>query len=93
MTGKDLIIYILSNHLEDEEIFKDGKFVGFMTVLEAAAKYNVGTATIQAWINKDMLTAIQIGDVYYIPYNAEPKLSGVQISMYELLENKSITNI
>lgn len=29
MTGKELILYILENNLEDSEIFKDGKFLDF----------------------------------------------------------------
>ena len=28
MTGRDLIIYILTNNLENEFVFKDGKFIG-----------------------------------------------------------------
>lgn len=46
MTGRDLIIYILANGLEDEEVFQDGKFIGFVTAGEAAAKLGVGVATI-----------------------------------------------
>ena len=29
ITGRDLINYILTNHLENEPIFKDGKPIGF----------------------------------------------------------------
>ena len=35
MTGRELILYILSNGLENEPVFKDGKFIGFMTEEEA----------------------------------------------------------
>ena len=45
VTGRDLILYILSNNLEDEEVFKDGKLIGFLTAWEAAEKMNVGIAT------------------------------------------------
>lgn len=50
MTGRELIIYILEHNLEDEPVFKDGKFVGFMTLDEAAAKMHVGRATVEAWV-------------------------------------------
>lgn len=43
MTGKDLIIYILENNLEDCELVMD--------IQEAALKYNVGTSTIEALIS------------------------------------------
>jgi hypothetical protein len=44
MTGRDLIVYILQNNLENEPVFKDGKFIGFMTEGEAAEKFDVGVA-------------------------------------------------
>ena len=69
MTGRDLIIYILKNNLEDEHVFKDGKFVGFVTVSEAATKLNVGDATIYAWITQGVLNCIVIGGMIYIPDN------------------------
>ena len=67
MTGRDLIIYILENNLEDEFVFKDGKFIGFVTVSEAAAKTNVGDATIYAWITQGWLNCVVIGGTIYIP--------------------------
>lgn len=67
MTGKDLIIYILQNNLEDEPVFKDGKFVGFITDLEAAAKLNVGVATIWALISRGQLTGIMVGGTIHVP--------------------------
>ena len=72
MTGRDLIIYILKNNLENELVFKDGKFIGYMTVEEAARKMDVGIATIYALINLEMLDCIIIGDVAFIPANFEP---------------------
>lgn len=71
MTGRDLIIYILSNNLEDEPIYKNGKILGFMTAMEAAAKFEVGLATIQAWVGLGYLPGIKIGNEVYIPANAE----------------------
>lgn len=66
MTCRDLIIYILANGLEDEPVFKDGKFIGFMTAEEAAQMLNTGTATIEALLSRDMLEGIQIGNTVYI---------------------------
>lgn len=71
MTGRDLIIYILSNGLEDEPVFKNGKVLGFMTEVEAAAKFNVGIATIKVWCDCDMIDHVLIGKELYIPVNAE----------------------
>lgn len=71
MTGRDLILYILSNGLENEPIVKDGKLIGFMTVDETAAKMNVGTATVFVWVWQKRLPYISIGDVIYIPANIE----------------------
>lgn len=71
MTGRDLIIYILSNGLEDEPIFKDGKVLGFMTEVEAALKFNVGIATIRVWCDCNMIDHVLIGKELYIPVNAE----------------------
>lgn len=67
VTGRDLIIYILANNLENEFVFKDGKFIGFITVDEAAAKMNVGDATIYAWITQGLLNCVVIGGTIYIP--------------------------
>jgi hypothetical protein len=71
MTGKDLIIYILENNLENEEMFKDGKLMGFMSADEAAIKFNVGFYTIHYWIFNDMIPHIELGTKFYIPVNAK----------------------
>ena len=72
MTGRELMIYILQNHLEDEPIFENGKIVGFINEQEAALKFGVGTATIRVWANCGMIPAIVIADRIYIPAKAEP---------------------
>ena len=74
MTGRDLILYILSNGLENEPIVKDGKLVGFMTIDEAAAKMNVGSATICVWLWQKQLPYVAIGDTIYIPINSKSPL-------------------
>lgn len=71
MTGRDLILYILQNGLEDEPVFEDGVFLGFMNEMEAAVKFNVGTSTIRVWIGMNKLPAVRLGNTFYIPANAE----------------------
>lgn len=67
MTGRDLILYILKNNLEDEDVFKNGSFMGFMTVEQAASKKCVGVATINTWITMGLIDYVKIGDAYLIP--------------------------
>lgn len=71
MTGRELIIYILENNLEDEPVFKDGKVIGYMTIDETAAKMNVGPATIYAWITQGWIDAVVLGGHVYIPANTK----------------------
>lgn len=66
MTGKDLIIYILKNDLENVDLFKDGKPLGFITEEEAAVKMNVGVATVRAWASIGIVYGIKINDTNYI---------------------------
>ena len=70
MTGRDLIIYILENNLENEILFKDGKIPGLITIEEAALKFNVGFETVKLWFNLDILPGVEIGDSIYILANA-----------------------
>lgn len=70
MTGRDLILYILQNGLEDEPVFDSGILLGFMNEMEAAIRFDVGTSTIRAWIDMNMLPAIKLGNMFYIPVNA-----------------------
>lgn len=71
MTGRDLIIYILANGLEDEPVFQNGKFIGFITASEAAKKLNVGVATVYVWAHQKKLDGVIVGDTLYIPANIE----------------------
>ena len=68
MTGRDLIIYIMENNLEDTPIFENGRLLGFLTIEEVAVKANVGQATVRAWIDQGRIDAVHIYDNYYIPY-------------------------
>ena len=72
MTGRELILYILSNNLEDELIFDNGKIIGFVTPEEVAARMDVGVATVYAWIHQQKLPSVQIGYAIYIPANYKP---------------------
>lgn len=74
MTGRDLIVYILANGLENEPVFKDGRFIGFISAGEAAARLNVGVATVCVWIAQGRLDGVQIGDMFYIPADCELKM-------------------
>lgn len=71
MTCRDLIIYILANGLEDEPVFKDGKFIGFITAEEAAQMMNTGTATVEALLSREMLEGVQVGDTVYISASSD----------------------
>ena len=73
MTGRELIIYILKNDLENEPVFKDGKFIGFITVVEAARNLNVGIATIYTWISQGLVDCLVIGGIVYIPADLEKR--------------------
>lgn len=70
MTGRDLIIYILSNGLEDAPVLQNGKLVGFMSVGDAAVKMNVGTATICALFRRGDLQGTRIGGELLITPNS-----------------------
>lgn len=74
MTGRDLILYILQNNLEDEPVFKDGVFLGFITVGEAATRLGVGTATVRVWVNQGALDGIRIDNTIYIPISSVERL-------------------
>lgn len=63
MTGRDLIIYILENNLENE------KLSWFISVEEAAVKFNVGVETIKLWYALGFISGIKIGDAIYILSN------------------------
>lgn len=68
MTGRDLILYILNNHLEDSEVSKDGRLFDFLTIEEAAKKFNVTTTTIEVWLRLGTLSHIKLGEnLYLIP--------------------------
>lgn len=67
MTGRELIIYILENNLEDEPVFEDGKFIGFKTPEEVAVQMGTGSATIIALANMGHIKSEWVEGGIYIP--------------------------
>ena len=74
MTGKELILYILQNNLENEIVIKDGIFVWFMTDEETAVRFDVGVETVRAWYICGMLNGTKIGDrLYFLRNVSDPR--------------------
>ena len=68
MTGRELIMYILENHLEDEPVFQNGTFVGYVSDVKFAEILGIGVATVRAWIMMGRIKdAIVIGDAKFVP--------------------------
>ena len=67
MTGRELIIYILSNNLENEQVVKDGKLIGFESDMDFAARMEVGPETIRALAKMDKIKGCQLGNSLFIP--------------------------
>jgi hypothetical protein len=70
MTGRELILYILSNGLENEPVFNGETFVGYITAERAAVKMKVGYTTIRTLVDLDMLDGIWVGNKLYIAANS-----------------------
>jgi hypothetical protein len=84
MTGKELILYILQNNLENVVVLDGGIFIGFMTEEEAAVKFNVGVATVRAWYACKCLEGTQIGDsLYFRKDAADPRIKIKMETGYE----------
>ena len=74
MTGREMIMFILENKLEDEIVIKDGIFIGFMDEDEAAVRFNVGVATVRTWYAMGKLSGVKIGDrLYFLRDVADPR--------------------
>lgn len=74
MTGRDLIIYILENHLEDEPVIQGNKILGFLTLDEAAVKFEVGSTTVRVWYQLGLIDGFDIGGNVFVLKNAEPRI-------------------
>lgn len=81
MTGRDLIMFILDNHLEDTIIVADynGNFPGLISVESAAARWNTGPATVKALYFTGKIKGTEINNTVYIlesqpnPFNVYKK--------------------
>lgn len=74
MTGKELIMYILRNDLENEIVLDKGIFLGFINEEEAAAKFEVGIATLKVWYALGWINGYMIGDSIFFPKDiADPR--------------------
>lgn len=69
MTGRDLIVYILENKLEDRPVFDNGELLGFVSAAEAAERCGVGIGTVCVWISQGLIYGIKINDEIYVPAN------------------------
>ena len=74
MTGRDLIIYILSNGLEDEPIFDNETIImenlGFIPIDKVAVKMNVGFSTVIAWMREGIIKGYNVNNALYIDANS-----------------------
>lgn len=73
MTGRDLIVFILTHNLEDESI-GDMLSNWFISEGKAAVKFNVGLATIEAWYNHNQIDGFKIGNTIYVSRTSKPKI-------------------
>ena len=72
MTGRELIIFIMENGLEDSKLFEDATpGAGFHSLIDAAHKFDVGESTIKVWCERNLIPSIKIGDTYYVPKSAK----------------------
>lgn len=73
MTGRELIMYILENKLEDVDVYE---FIfysdAFLDIHQVARKFEVGEATVNAWVTSGYLKAFVINGKLRIPSNAKP---------------------
>ena len=69
LTGRDLIIYILENGLENEPVVKDGTPIGFLTIDDVAKRLSFGSAAVRARITLGTIESVTIGGRQYIPAN------------------------
>lgn len=62
MTGKEVILYILQNNLENEVILKDNFFFNCINEKEVAIKFEVGIATVKTWYERGLLPGVKLGN-------------------------------
>ena len=67
MTGRDLIIYILENGLEDKEVLDGDEILGFETLYGLAEKKDTGVETIFALCKMHDVPTVLINNKVCIP--------------------------
>lgn len=68
MTGKELIVYILSNNLENVKLGPDTlEILGYITKDAFAVKNRAGLSTVDAWILMGRIPFVTIGNKVYVP--------------------------
>lgn len=74
MTGRDLIIYILENGLEDKPIHDNNTIImenlGFIPIDKVAVMMNVGFSTVIAWMQKGVIEGYTINNALYVDANS-----------------------
>lgn len=66
MDGRELIIYILKNNLEDEEVFSEEFWSRMPSPMTVAIKFKVGVSTVEAWIETRQLDAIKFNGKTFV---------------------------
>ena len=71
MTGRELIVYILTNGLEDEPVFNNGTFIGFKSIGKFAEEQEIGVAAVKTLVQMDLIDSVRVGDSIFIPVTAK----------------------
>lgn len=68
MTGRDMIIYILANGLENEQVINDGRVMGYIRDDDVAVQLGYGPSSVKALIAIGTIPGgVNIGETFYIP--------------------------
>lgn len=68
ITGRDLIVLILENRLENDVIFT------LLSEEELAVRFGVGVAMIKAWVTLGMIQGWTLGDsLYFLKDTPDPR--------------------
>ena len=79
MTGRELMMFILENGLENENIFSGDILSELcMTADEAAIKFNTGVSTINSWIKMGKIPTLTINGITYVYKHAEDPRPAIQ---------------
>ena len=67
MTGRELIVYILENKLEDVDFFTlENQLPGMLTVEEAAVKWHMGMSTVKTLYTLGKIKGCKIGGEIFV---------------------------